>query len=347
MRMAGSFGKIAELEYMLTAYFHLRVIEPWDLETIKAKIRRCARTCHFADDSEEWEFDAYAAKLYRAVCELKHNPIHTGLAEGSLPAGEARIEYLALLAHEGHGASGDLLRFFAAEDGYTPEELCEHPGLMTETGQTYGQYYDGLLDRLRGLFTVMDAENFTRTSALKAAEKDTRADRVGLTALLLRVADEAMKRLTTEGIFSMRCVWPRRLRRMNDDAEEIRRRFRSEAMNPLFVEGMAAHGRRGAMALAAYVARSCQWDALCQGLDGWMYEALARTYALHPAVQHWMHSVCPGALRHLTGSLIAAARGPRWHASLKTRTELLWLYQALERPKRIRRERTEAKPVQA
>ena len=342
MRMAGSFGEIAELEYMLTAYFHLRVIAPWDLETIKAKVRRCAAACHFPDDSEAWEFDAYAADLYRTVCELKHSPIRTGLSEGPLPAGEARVEYFLLLAHEGYGAFGALLRLVAAEEGYTPEELREHPGLMTEAGQTYGQYYDALLERLRALFAIMDAENFSRDSALAAAETDARADRVGLTALLLGVADEGKKRMATEGAISMRCVWPRRIRTSFDDAEEIRRRFRSEAMNPLFIEGMAAYGRRGAMALAAYVARSCQWDTLCQGLDGWMYEALARTYALHPGVQRWLREACPGALRHLTGSLIAATRGPRWHASLKTRTELLWLYRALERPQRIRRERATA-----
>ena len=347
MRMAGSFGDIAELEYMLTAYFHLRVIEPWDLETIKAKVRKCAAACHFSDDSEEWEFDAYAAMLYRTVCELKHSPIRTGLAEGPLPAGEARVEYLALLAHEGYGASGELLRFFADAEGYTPEELCEHPGLMTEAGQTCGQFYDALLDRLRALFAVMDAEDYSRASAYTAAKNDACENRAALTDLLLRVAAEATEYFAAERMFSARCEWPRRMRTSFDDAEEIRRRFRSEAMNPLFIEGVAAHGRRGAMALAAYVARSCQWDALCHGLDGWMYEALARTYALHPAVQRWLRESCPGALRHLTGSLIAATRGSRWRASLKTRTELSWLYRSLEQPKRIRRERAKANREQA
>ena len=339
MRMAGSFGEIAELEYMLTAYFHLRVIAPWDLETIKAKVKRCAAACHFSDNlAEEWEFDAYAAALYRTVCELKHSPIRTGLSSDTLLAGEVRVEYFLLLAHEGCGAFGALLRFFAAEAGYTPEELCEHPGLMTEDEQTYGQCYDALLDRLHTVLSAMDAGGFSRAAAMKVAESAKGGeDRVGMTALLLCVADEAM-RLSAETSFSTHCVWPRRTRVLPDEAEEIRRRFRSEAMNPLFAEGMAAHGRRGAMALAAYVARSCQWDALCHGLDGWMYEALARMYALHPEVQRWMRTVCPGALRHLTGSLLAAAHSSRWHASLKTRTELLWLYRSLEKARSVRRD---------
>ena len=64
MRMAGSFGAISQLEYVLTAYFHLRVIEPWDLEVIKDKVRKQAAICHFFDDrTEDWEFDAYAATL--------------------------------------------------------------------------------------------------------------------------------------------------------------------------------------------------------------------------------------------------------------------------------------------
>ena len=191
----------------------------------------------------------------------------------------------------------------------------------------------------------MDEDDFSRTSAMKATE-DGKGDRVGLASLLLRVSDEA-RRLLTRTSLSTRCVWPCRNRVFSDDAEEIQRRFRCEAINPLFIEGLADYGRRGAMALAAYVARSCQWDALCQGLENWMYEAMAQTYALHPEVQRWMCKVCPGALRHLTGSLIAAAHSPRWHASLKTRMELLWLYRSLEMPQRERRERTETEQKQA
>ncbi len=345
MRMAGSFGEIAELEYMLVAFFHLRVIEPWNLETIKAKVKKQAAACHFSDNlAEEWEFDAYAAALYRTVCELKHSPIRTGLCDAPVPTGEARVEYFLLLAHEGCGSFGELLRFFAAEAGYTIQELCEHPGLMTEDEQTYGQCYDALLDRMRDFLKAMDEDGFSRASAMKAADGNENC--AELAPLLLRVSDEAVQFLEKPSI-SARCVWPRRIRGFSDDAEEIQRRFRSEAINPLFIEGMADYGRRGAMALAAYVSRSCQWDALCQGLENWMYEALAQTYALRPEVQRWMIKVCPGALRHLTGSLIAAAQSPRWHASLKTRMELLWLYRSLEKPQRVRREWAEKEQKQA
>ncbi len=338
MRMAGSFGKTAELEYMLIAYFHLRVIEPWNLETIKFKVRKCAAACHFWDDrASDWEFDAYAAALYRTVCELKHSPVRTGPAEGPLAAGEERVGYLLLLAHEGCGAPGKLLHFLASEAGYTPEELFDRPGLMTENGQTYGQCYDELLEQTRRLLAVMDADEFSRASALAAADTELRADKVALTSLLMSISDEA-KQVRRGADVATRCVWPRRFRVLADESEEIRKRFRSEAMNPLFLEGMAAHGRRGAMAIAAYVARSCQWDAVCQGLEGWMYEEMARMYALSPTVQRWMLKTCPGALRHLTGSLLAAARGTRWRASLKTRTELMWLYSALESQRRGRRE---------
>lgn len=349
MRMAGSFGALEQLEYMLTAYFHLRVIEPWDLEVIKEKVRKQAVICHFSDGrAEDWEFDAYAAALYRTVCELKHTPIRTGLARGDLPAGAARVEYLLLLAHEGCGALGELLRFFAAKSGYTPAELCEHPGLMTEEEQTYSQCYDALLDRVRKLLAIMDWEDYSGKSVLAAvAAEDECADKAGLASLLLRVSDEASAWLRSGDSPTLRYVWPRRRRVLSEDSEEIRRRFRSEAMNPLFIGGMAAHGRRGAMALAAYVARSCQWDALCQGLENWMYEDMARAYALNPNMQRWMRLVCPGALRHLTGSLLAAAHGPRWHASLQTRTELQWLYRSLEKPQQSRREMAASEKEQA
>ena len=349
MRMAGSFGTIAKLEYVLTAYFHLRVIEPWDLEVIKGKVRKQAALCHFFDDrAEEWEFDAYAATLYRTVCGLKHSPVRTGLSDGVLAAGEARVEYLLLLAHEGCGALGELLRFLSAESGYTPEELCEHPGLMTEEEQTYGQWYEALLDRVRTLLAIMDREDYSGNAVLQVvAAEDGCTDKAGLAKLLLRVSDEVSALLRTGDSFRLRRVWPCRKHLLSEDSEEIRRRFRSEAMNPLFVEGMAACGRHGAMALAAYVARSCQWDALCQGLENWMYEDMARMYALNPNMQRWMCEVCPGALRHLTGSLIAAAHGPRWHASLQTKTELQWLYHSLEMSQQSRREMAESEKEQA
>ena len=349
MRMAGSFGAIAQLEYVLTAYFHLRVLEPWDLEVIKEKVRKQAALCHFSDGrADDWEFDAYAATLYHTVCELKHSPVRTGLAGISLFPGEARVEYLLLLAHEGCGALGELLRFLATESGYTPEELCEHPGLMTEEEQTYGQWYEALLDRVRTLLTIMDKEDYSGDSVLRVvAVEEGCADKAGLAKLLLQVSDEVSARLRLENSPLLRRVWPLRSHLLSEDSEEIRRRFRSEAMNPLFVEGMAACGRHGAMALAAYVARSCQWDALCQGLENWMYEDMAHVYALNPNMQRWMCEVCPGALRHLTGSLIAAARGPRWHASLQTKTELQWLYRSLEKTQQSRREMEESEKEQA
>ncbi len=330
MRLAGGFGDGALLERALTVYFHVRVRTPWELRRAKETVRRFAAACHLADEAAEArEFDAYAAALYRTVREARYLPIRTGLAARTLPRGEALTAYLCLLAHEGHGAAGRLLSFLAAEAGYAREALCARPALMTEAGTTYGQVYDGLIETAGALFSWMEARGFSARSAREAAEQRAAGGggRRRLAAILAETA-EAVR--AAEDAAGAR-LWPRRAHVLADEAEEMRRRFFGEAMNPRFIEGMAAHGRHGAMALAAYVERSCRWDAACHGLEGWMYEAFARRYALHPGMQDWMRAVCPGALRHLTGSLLSAARAGRWRASLRTRTELTWLYGALAR----------------
>ena len=338
MQMAGSFGATAVLEGVLEEYFRLRVGDPWLLESVKLKVLRQAAACHFTHElSEDWEFDAYAATLYQTVTELKRLPIRTGLLMSSFPRGEMLVEFLLLLAHEDCVVFGDLLRFIAFKRGYTCEELCTHASLMTESGMTYGQMYDRLLALMRSAFRLLEAQTFSEEAVsevlrLPAFLRLGVKDREMLHSYLLQVVLEVREHFTlsSDGFWMARYGWTRSIDGAEDEAEEMRRRFRSEAMNPAFLEGLASYGRRGAMSLAAYVARSCQWDFSCHGLDDWMYETMAQMNALRPDVQEWMRRVSPGALRHLTGSLLSAARKGRWHASLKTRTELLWLYRSLE-----------------
>ena len=338
MRMAGSFGEVAALEGLLEEYFQLRVGESWLLESIKLKVLRQAAACHFEHElSEDWEFDAYAATLYQTVTELKRRPIRTGLLMSPFPRGETLVEFLLLLAHEDCGVFGDLLRFLAFKRGYTCEELCSHASLVTEFGLTYGQMYDRLLDTMRSTLRVLEAQSFSEEAIYEAVRlpifsRLESEDKECLHSYLLQLARETLEKFTisSDGLWVARCGWERSTDGSEDETEEMLWRFRSEAMNPAFLEGLASYGRRGAMSLAAYVARSCQWDAACHGLEDWMYEAMAQMYALQPNVQEWMRRVSPGALRHLTGSLLSATRKGFWHARLKTRTELLWLYRSLE-----------------
>lgn len=46
---------------------------------------------------------------------------------------------------------------------------------------------------------------------------------------------------------------------MHSVQEEAKRIFRSEAINPKFIEGMMKHGYKGAADMANYIAHSFQW----------------------------------------------------------------------------------------
>lgn len=112
--------------------------------------------------------------------------------------------------------------------------------------------------------------------------------------------------------------------------EEAVRIFRSEAVNPKFIQGMMKHGYKGASDLANMVAHSFQWDATSGVMQDWMYEKYAEKYALAPKVQQWLREVNPWALKRMTETLLEAQRRGLWQAQEKTKSLLEGLYLDME-----------------
>lgn len=112
--------------------------------------------------------------------------------------------------------------------------------------------------------------------------------------------------------------------------EEMKRTFRSEAINPKFIKGMMKHGYKGAADLANYVAHSFQWDATSCVMEDWMYEKYAEKYAFDKVVQEWMKDVNPWALKRLTEVLLEAQQRGMWQAKAETLSELRNLYLEME-----------------
>ena len=69
---------------------------------------------------------------------------------------------------------------------------------------------------------------------------------------------------------------------MHSVQEEAKRIFRSEAINPKFIEGMMKHGYKGAADMANYIAHSFQWDATSAVMEDWMYEKICRKIYIRP-----------------------------------------------------------------
>ncbi len=112
--------------------------------------------------------------------------------------------------------------------------------------------------------------------------------------------------------------------------EEMRRVFRSESMNPKFIEGLMKHGYKGATDLANRLSISFQWDATSGVMDDWMYDEYAKKYALDPKMQQWMKKVNPWALQSMAETLLEANQRQLWHASDEMKQELQEMYLSVE-----------------
>lgn len=109
-----------------------------------------------------------------------------------------------------------------------------------------------------------------------------------------------------------------------------KRIFRTETVNPKFIEGLMQHGYKGAADLSNRVAVSFQWDATSDVMEDWMYEKLSAAYALDPKVQDWMKRVNPWALSRIAETLLEAARRGLWQAQEETVDALEKLYLEVE-----------------
>ncbi|PTU65962.1 cobaltochelatase subunit CobN [Chromobacterium sp. Panama] len=94
--------------------------------------------------------------------------------------------------------------------------------------------------------------------------------------------------------------------------EEVLRVFRSRVANPKWIAGIQKHGYKGALELTATVDYLFGYDATAQVVDDWVYEQLAQSYALDPAMQQFFANSNPWALNAITDRLLEAAQRQLW-----------------------------------
>ncbi|MDO4177935.1 MAG: cobaltochelatase subunit CobN [Phascolarctobacterium sp.] len=117
---------------------------------------------------------------------------------------------------------------------------------------------------------------------------------------------------------------------MHSVQEEAKRIFRSESINPKFIEGMMKHGYKGAADMANMIAHSFQWDATSAVMEDWMYEKYAEKYTFDPKVQEWLKDVNPWALERMTEVLLEAEQRGLWNAKPETKEKLMQLMLEME-----------------
>jgi cobaltochelatase CobN len=94
--------------------------------------------------------------------------------------------------------------------------------------------------------------------------------------------------------------------------EETARVFRARVVNPRWIAAMRRHGYKGAFELAATVDYLFGYDATAGVVTDWMYESLARTYALDEQNQAFLRHANPWALRGIVERLTEAADRGFW-----------------------------------
>jgi cobaltochelatase CobN len=100
--------------------------------------------------------------------------------------------------------------------------------------------------------------------------------------------------------------------RVRELRAEVRRTIRTRAVNPKWVQAMMRHGYKGGFELAATTDYLFGYDATAGVGEDWMYEGIARQYALEPEVQAFLREKNPWALMGIVRRLLEAAERHLW-----------------------------------
>jgi cobaltochelatase CobN len=99
---------------------------------------------------------------------------------------------------------------------------------------------------------------------------------------------------------------------VRDLKQEALRVFRTRVVNPKWLESITRHGYKGGLELAATVDYLFGYDATAGVAEDWMYEQVARSYALDPAMQEFFARSNPWALHAVAERLLEAAQRGMW-----------------------------------
>ncbi len=118
--------------------------------------------------------------------------------------------------------------------------------------------------------------------------------------------------------------------KVRSTAEETKHIFRARILNPKWIESMKRHGYKGAGDISRMVDIAFGWDATAEVLEDWMYEELAKKYALDKDMQEWLKEVNPYALQNIAERLLEAIERDMWQATEEMKQELQNIYLDIE-----------------
>lgn len=163
MQLSGAYDEIQELEKALEEYSHFKIMQPENIEPVKAIIREKAVAVNLTKDVPEGaDFEDYVRNLHNYVTDIKNMQIRTGLhVMGKMPKGEEFIEYIKVLVRLDNGSIPSIIKLFAKEHGCSFEVLLNESGKMMPDGKTtYGAFLDVLEEDCRQFIIALSEQDF-------------------------------------------------------------------------------------------------------------------------------------------------------------------------------------------
>ncbi|NKC33815.1 magnesium chelatase subunit H [Falsiroseomonas selenitidurans] len=101
-------------------------------------------------------------------------------------------------------------------------------------------------------------------------------------------------------------------------AEQVALETRTRALNPKWFEPLLAHGYEGVRQIEAQVTNTMGWSATTGQVAPWIYQNLAETYMLDPAMRARLAALNPTASAKIAGRLIEAQERSYWQPDAET-----------------------------
>lgn len=118
--------------------------------------------------------------------------------------------------------------------------------------------------------------------------------------------------------------------KMRTTAQEAKHILRARLVNPKWLDGMKRHGYKGAGDISHMMDVALGWDATANLMEDWMYNRLAKAYAMDPAMKEWMVEVNPYARQNILDKLLEAISRGMWEADAKVEAKLKEEYLEIE-----------------
>lgn len=111
---------------------------------------------------------------------------------------------------------------------------------------------------------------------------------------------------------------------------EIERVVRSKLLNPRWIEEMKKHGYRGANEFSRKILHLCGWSAVSRVVDNWVYDEIAKTYALDDEMRRWLEKNNPWAFEEMVRRLLESAERGLWKPDEELLEKLRNVYGEIE-----------------